>query len=168
MEMIPCIYLLNFKTLFMSIILSRANAFKKLAAFACCTVLFSFSSMPGGEGFEVFLNNKVVLQQFGTNMNTIKTLNLDQASASDELSIIYHHCGQMGKNRVVTIKDGQNNTLKKWSFKDEGNRMTCKVKDILNLQKGNTVLKLYYSSSELPEGRQLALLSVPAGSVATR
>jgi hypothetical protein len=152
----------------MSAIISRAYALKGLAAILCCAVLSSFTSMPGGEGFEVFLNNKVVLQQFGSKMNTIKTLNLDQASPDDQLAIIYHHCGQYGKNRVLTIKDGQNNTLKKWNFKDEGARMTCKVKDILNLQKKNAVLKLYYSSSELPEGRQLALLSVPAGTLATR
>lgn len=152
----------------MSTLISKGNALKKIAALTFCTILFSFSSMPGGEGFEVFLNNKVVLQQFGNNMKTVKTLNLEQASPDDQLAIIYHHCGQYGKNRVLTIKDEQNNTLKKWNFKDEGAKMTCKVKDILGLQKGNKVLKLYYSSTELPDGRQLALISVSAATVASR
>jgi hypothetical protein len=139
-----------------------------LAAIALSATLFSFSSKFGGEGFEVFLNNKVVLQQFGSKMNTVKTLNLEQASPNDDLAIIYHHCGKYGKNRVLTIKDGQNNTLKKWNFKDEGAKMVCKVKDILSLRKGNAVLSLYYSSSELPKGRQLASLSLPASNLASR
>jgi hypothetical protein len=35
--------------------------------------------------------------------------------------------------------------------------MSCNVQEIISLKKGsNQVLKLYYSSSELPSGRQLA------------
>ncbi len=139
-----------------------------VTAIALSATLFSFTSPFGGEGFEVFLNNKVVLQQFGNSMNTVKTLSLEQASPNDELAIVYHHCGKYGKNRVITIKDGQNNTLKKWSFKDEGAKMVCKVKDILGLRKGNTALNLYYSSSELPKGRQIASLSLPASNLASR
>ena len=134
---------------------------KRLATLALSAFLVSFSTSPtGGEGFEIFLNNKVVLQQFGKNLDKVKTLSLEQASPDDQLAILYHHCGQWGKNRVVTIKDEKNIVLKKWNFKDEGARMTCKVKDIVGLQKGNSpVLKLYYSSSELPEGRQLVAIN---------
>src|SRR5688572_33153834 len=154
----------------MSKIISKTNLIKRLAGIAFLALLLSFSTAPaGGEGFEIFLNNKVVLQQFGNSMNTVKTLSLDQAAPDDQLAIIYHHCGKWGKNRVVTIKDEKNNTLKKWNFKDEGARMTCKVKDIVGVQKGNgTVLKLYYSSSELPEGRQLVAINTGAKGVAKR
>jgi hypothetical protein len=39
--------------------------------------------------------------------------------------------------------------------------MSCNVQDLINLQKDNDqVLKLYYSSSELPNGRQLATVSI--------
>ena len=42
--------------------------------------------------------------------------------------------------------------------------MTCSVQEILSLKKGsNQVLKLYYSSSELPGGRQLAMVSLEKG-----
>jgi len=61
-------------------IISKTKALKNLAALILCTALFSFSSGSGGEGFEIYLNNKVVLQQFGNNMNTVKTLKLDQAA----------------------------------------------------------------------------------------
>ena len=154
----------------MSKIISKTNIVKRLAGIAFCALLLSFSTAPaGGEGFEIFLNNKVVLQQFGSNMDKVKTVSLEQASPDDQLAIVYHHCGKWGKNRVVTIKDEKDNTLKKWNFKDEGSRMTCKVKDILGLQKENkSVLKLYYSSSELPEGRQLVAFNTGTKGLAKR
>jgi hypothetical protein len=126
-----------------------------------CFTLFSFTDHKGGEGFEIFLNNKLVLQQFGNQVNNVKSLQLDQFSANDELIIKYYHCGKVGKNRSITIKDGQNKILKEWHFADvetANAAMTCKVKDIPGLKKGNgtVTLNLYYSSSELPKGRQLA------------
>jgi len=151
-------------------IISKSTALKRLAALTLCATVFSFSNIPGGEGFEIYLNNKVVLQQFGSNMNTVKTLKLDQAAANDEISVRYHHCGKVGKNRVITIKDEQDKVLKQWKFSDvpdAADRMTCKVKDILGLKNGkSTILKLYYSSSELPKERQLASLSVAPKSIA--
>jgi hypothetical protein len=39
--------------------------------------------------------------------------------------------------------------------------MTCRVKDLLGLQKGNShVLRLYYASSELPGGRELVAINM--------
>lgn len=146
-------------------IISKAKAIKTLSGVALCAILFSFSTNKGGEGFEISLNNKVVLQQYGSDLNTVKTLKLDQAADNDQLSIRYHHCGRVGKNRTITIKDGQDKVLKQWNFTDASNAaasMSCKVKDILGLRNGkNTILKLYYSSSELPKGRLLT--SIVAG-----
>lgn len=145
-----------------------------LLAGACIifiVMLSSFKTNFGGEGFEVFLNNKPVVQQFGNNMNVVKTLKLDQVTENDVLSVAYHHCGRVGKNRTLTLKDAKDKIVKQWSFKDvneAGARMNCKIKDILDLKKGNMVLKLYYSSSELPTGRQIAALSLPAGNLASR
>jgi hypothetical protein len=147
---------------------SRSKLLKSFAIIFSTAFLFSFTAKPGGEGFEVFLNNKVVLQQFGSAMKTVKTLSLEQAAPNDQLAIIYHHCGQMGKDRVLTIKDNLGNTLKKWNFKDEGSKMVCRVKDLLSLQKGNGALTVFYSSKELPEGRELAILSLHNQTVATR
>ena len=149
----------------MSTIISKAKMLKKLAGLILCAILVSFSNVTGGgEGYEIYLNNKIVLQQYGSDMNVVKTLNLDKADGNDELSLRYHHCGRIGKGRTISIKDGQDKVLKVWKFTDAaaGNRMGCKVKDILNLRKGkDNTLKLYYSSSELPNGRLLA--SIAAG-----
>jgi flagellar hook assembly protein FlgD len=133
--------------------------------------LFSFTHRKGGEGFEIYLNSKLVLQQFGSQLNNLKSIQLDQNSPNDELTIKYYHCGQAGKNRSITIKDGQNKVLKEWHFADVSTgsaAMTCKVKDITGLKKGEgpITFNLYYSSSELPKGRQLASLVVATQNMA--
>ena len=104
-----------------------------------------------------------MLQQFGKEMNVVKTLQLHSASPKDQLTIRYHHCGKVGKNRVVTIKDGQDKLLKEFRFKDVQipyGEMSCKVQELLSLKGSDQVLKLYYSSSELPNGRHLATVSL--------
>ncbi|MDZ4792670.1 MAG: hypothetical protein SGI83_00170 [Bacteroidota bacterium] len=139
---------------------------KKLALVIICSSLFSFSPVPGGEGFEIYLNNKVVLQQYGSDMNTIRTLQLVATKPADQLMIKYHHCGEVGKNRIVTIKDAQNSIMKEFRFPDGAipvAAMSVPVKDIVKLKKGNIALKLYYTSSELPAGRMLALINTAAG-----
>jgi hypothetical protein len=133
---------------------------KTLAMFAILATLSAFSSKPGGEGFEIFLNNQVILQQFGKEMNAAKNLDLGTATANDKLVIKYYHCGQRGTKRSITIKDGQNNILKKFRFTDSpvtGMAMSIPLQEILSLQKGKIYnLNLFYSSSELPGGRMLA------------
>ena len=151
---------------------------KTVAVVAITAALFSFStksplgSPAGGEGFEILLNGKMVLQSFGKSLNSVKTLQLSEASANDKLTIRYHHCGKVGKNRIVTIKDGQDNLVKTWRFKDAQTAvsdMSCNVQDIISLKKGsNRVFKLYYSSSELPAGRMLVSVVFDKTDVAIR
>jgi hypothetical protein len=74
----------------------------------------------------------------------------------------------VGKNRIVSLKDGQNKVVKEWRFADANEpvaAMNCSVKDILSV-KNTGVLKLYYASSELPKGRLLANIIVSNNSVA--
>ena len=93
-----------------------------LFSFSVKTVeaISSYKSNFGGEGFEVYLNDKLVLQQYGEKMNIVKTVELDQSAGNGELAIRYYHCGRPGKSRVVTIKDEKNVVLKEWRFGDEG------------------------------------------------
>lgn len=129
-----------------------------LSLLAVCLALFSFSFRWGGEGFEIYLNNKLVMQQFGSQMASVRSLQLDQRFANEELTVKYYHCGQAGKNRHITIKDAQNRILKDWNFAD-GNKagMNCPINEILALQKreSSNSMGLYYSSTELPKGRLL-------------
>jgi hypothetical protein len=136
---------------------------KMIVLLAISTALFSFTARPGGEGFEIYLNNKVVLQQYGNEMNTVKKLGLDQYTATDNLGIKYYHCGKAGKNRVITIRDNQNNIIKEYRYADvttPASAMMVPVKDILGLKKkAGSNLQLYYSSSELPKGRLLVFIA---------
>lgn len=137
---------------------------KSMLLMALSAILFSFTSSTGGEGFEIYLNNKMLLQQYGNQMKEVKNLQLTSAGVDDQLTIKYHHCGKVAKNRIVTIKDGQNNILKEWRFADVETPlggMNCSVKEIFNLKKGNiNTVNLYYSSSELPNGRLLAAVNI--------
>jgi hypothetical protein len=135
---------------------------KTMSLVAIAATLLSFSPKPGGEGFEISLNNKVLIQRYGTDINTVNSLQLNQTASNDQLIIKYHHCGKVGKNRIVTIKDGQNNVLKEFRYADVSTpvaAMSLPVKDILSLKKSNGTLKLYYASTELPNGRLLATIN---------
>ena len=96
-------------------------------------------------------------------MNTVQSLQLNVNSLDDKLTIKYHHCGKAGKNRVVTVKDNKNNVLKEFRYADATTTvsgMSVAVKDILNSKKGDgQTLKLYYSSSKLPNGRMLVSIN---------
>lgn len=138
---------------------------KAMMLVAIAAALVSFTPSFGGEGFEISLNGKVLLQQFGKDLHTVKDLQVGQLLPQDKLTIRYFHCGQAGKNRVVTVKDRQNHVLKVWHYEDAASAqggMLCSSQDIISLKKaGNNVFKLYYSSNELPGGR--LLVNIVAG-----
>lgn len=139
----------------------KALLSQTMLLFALSATLLSFSSTPGGEGFEIYLNNKVVLQRYGNEINTVTTLQLSQATMDDKLSIRYHHCGRAGKNRLIVLKDEQNKILKEFRYPDvaaPASGMEIRLKEILNLKKSN-ILRLSYSSSELPNGKTLVTLN---------
>lgn len=124
--------------------------------------LASFSAKPGGEGFEIFLDQQLVIQQFG-NM-TAPALPLGDRTTGSKLFIKYHHCGKTGKDRVITIKDENNKVRKVYHFPDSPSSasvMALELKEIKQLKTAMTAsLQLYYASSELPAGRQLARIEL--------
>lgn len=129
-----------------------------------CVGLFSFSNNRGGDSFEIWLNGKIMLQQFVHVSSAVQTLHLNAASANDKLDIYYRHCGQVGTDRYITIKDENDRQLKVWKFRDSnGNNpaMSIKLKDISGLKKSkDSKLNIVYSSNELPNGKVLATLIV--------
>lgn len=146
---------------------------KTLSLLAVCATLFSFSIYRGGDSFSIYLNNKLVFEQHVHMKEGVKSFELGKANYNDQLSIYYSHCGKPGKGRSIAIKDENNKTLKEWHFGDASNTkssMTCKVGDILDLQKNKEgKLQLYYSSKELPKGQILAAIVVGgSGKTASR
>ena len=131
---------------------------KAFALLAVAATLLSFSPT-GGEGFEILVNGKTVLQKYGGEMDRVNVLQLSKTSPTDKITFRYHHCGRVGKNRVITIKDMNDVIIKSFKFTDSPTPvgdMSCTMQDLITLQKnGNTSFKVYYSSTELPKGRQL-------------
>ena len=142
---------------------SKLMAIKSLLVIACIG-LFSFSNNRGGDSFEIWLNGKMMLQQFVHVSSAVQTLRLNAVSPNDKLDIYYRHCGQVGSDRYITIKDENDRPLKVWKFADSnGNNpvMSIKLKDIAVLKKGkDSKLSIFYSSKELPKGKVLATLAV--------
>lgn len=130
-----------------------------LALPVLCTVLFSFSGNSGGDVFEIYLNGKQVLQQFVYMDKSAKTLQLQTSGDNDKIEVFYSHCGVMGKNRVLTLRNEKNELIKELKFRDVNNNrslMGFYRRDVTNNM--NTVLNLYYSSKELPAGKLLATI----------
>ena len=124
--------------------------------------LASFSKMKGGDYFEIYLNNKLVVQQVLHSDKNVKQLSLQQSNYRDQLKVVYSECGRIGQDRKITIKDDQNRLLKQWSFVNgtkSAKEMIVNVKDILDLKKGDAVLQLVYSSRELSKGQVLASIT---------
>jgi hypothetical protein len=124
------------------------------------TLLFSFSSLMGGDMFEIYVNNNLVVQQHIAETKTVKNLAWNEGNKISEIKIRYSHCGVAGKNRSIVIKNSQNQVLKKWQFSDSPDQsMNFKIKDLSALQNSNTALYIYYTSKELPDGMLLATIN---------
>ena len=147
-------------------------AIKLLVPIGLVVLLSAFSGSMGTDSFTISLNGKTLLQQYVTRDETTKSLQLDQRDYNDQLIISYNHCGEVGTNRTIVLKDGQNKLLKEWHFADAAGTspvgpnaaMSCKVKDIFDLQKanGSDKINLYYSARQLPNGRLLASFVFPS------
>jgi len=124
--------------------------------------LTSFTKVKGGNYFEIYLNNRLVVQQVLHSDKNVKQLSLQQSNYKDQLKVVYSECGRIGLERKITIKDGQNRVLKQWSFVNgtkSAKEMIVNVKDILDIKNGDAVLQLVYSSKELTKGRVLASIT---------
>jgi hypothetical protein len=130
-----------------------------VALVSLSVTLLSFSLIPGGDHFEVYLNKKLVFQQAVSQTSSLKTLALDERNINDQVDVFYSHCGKIGSKRMIIIKDGKN-VVKQWRFAEaSGNKfMSIGAKEFLSYQNknGDRKLNLYYSSHELPQGRLLA------------
>ncbi|HEY1022400.1 MAG TPA: hypothetical protein VGE06_08795 [Flavisolibacter sp.] len=134
---------------------------KKLLACCFASALWivdsSFSGKWGGDIFAIYLNGKQVLRQVVHTEPSVKTLSLVSGNEKDKIDVLYSHCGQAGKSRVITIRNEKNELVKKLSFgdgSDDQSLMGFHRKDLGNAKQ--TKVSLYYSSSELPAGKLLA------------
>ena len=134
---------------------------KALLLVSFVSLASSFTASDGGEVFEIYLNNKLLVRQHITGSFSLQNLNLTEANANDKLVIYYNHCGMPGKARTIAIKDAAGNILRKYSFGDGANLkdgMTIPVKELLTLEKNHkgAQLAIHYTAKELPKGLTLS------------
>ena len=145
-----------------------------IALAACLAILFTtlLSFSFGGDSLEIYLNQKMVLQQFMHVDKSIKTIALDQSDYDKQLNVYYRHCGIAGKGRKISVQDESHKLVKSLQFADGADKnagMSIKVRDLFpgkNID-GKKV-QLYYSSKEMPEGKLLATLVYRNQAVAVR
>ena len=145
-----------------------SSAFIKTFMVLFAAILFSSAVFAGGDSYKIYLNKKLVTEQFVSRASSGSlNLNLGKANYNDEITVYYSHCGTVGKGRSIVVKDSKDNVLKEWKFSDSkdgsASVMTIRVKDILAFKKNNSdaSLKLYYFSAQyLPQGRLLTSITL--------
>lgn len=144
-----------------------SRAFMLACAFITLAIgSLSFTYRFGLDGYEVYLNNKLVLKQYINQPLNLRVLALDKAKETDQLQFVYNHCMRdngAGTGRSISLKDDTGNTLHKWDFADATSgslKMTVAVKDLLQAEKkaAGHQLSLYYSSKELEKAEMLSMV----------
>ena len=110
----------------------------------------------GGDGYAIYLNNKLILKQYQGQTLTLTSLVLNPSNVNDKLVIVYTRCNvpdKSGKSRSITIKDNNGNVLKVWTFNnlaDDQGTMSIPVREILELQKkaGEKLISIYYAAQD--------------------
>ena len=146
--------------------LSKSAAVIGLLAFSLG--LFAFNTRFGGDSLEVWINNKMVFQQFMHVDKSVHNIVLQESNYNDNISFRYSHCGQLGKQRTIALKDANDKVLKQWTFTNgSGQSMSFSAKEIMDRQKNSTaVIHVYYTSSEIPNGKLLVSMTRSSASFA--
>lgn len=120
---------------------------------------FAFRPVPGGDVYQIFLNDKLLLKQLVIEPIDLRTLSLEKAKPTDKLVVYYSHCGTVGKGRAIKIQNSKGEIVKQWQFPDsEDGAMVIPVKELIQLKTAGGDLRMTYSSREIPKGRMLTSL----------
>ena len=93
--------------------MQKSNFFAMLFLLGIATFMVAFVSPAGGEGYEIYLDNKLVIQQFGKQMKVVKNLQLNSSHSKSALGIKFYHCGMAGKSRTLELKVSDKQVIKK-------------------------------------------------------
>src|SRR5690348_5326237 len=96
-----------------SISFSWANA---LVGISLCALLFSFSPLPGAHSVKVYLDGKLVLDQYVNFKSNAPSLTINPAEKYNQLIVRYSECGRTVTGRSLTLKDDHDNVLKNWRY----------------------------------------------------
>ncbi|GAA0880517.1 hypothetical protein GCM10009119_34870 [Algoriphagus jejuensis] len=137
-----------------------------LLAIVLGLVTMSFSPRLGLDGYEIYLNDKLIMKQYINQPLNLRTLQLDKAAPEDMLWIKYNHCtikSGSGSERVIVLKDMKGHELKQWKFANspsENKPMKVSVAELRQLEKEHAdhQVSMYYKSKELADAELLAYL----------
>ena len=107
----------------------------------------STAAKAGLDGYQIYLNDKLILKQSVNEPLNLESLGLSQANVNDKITIHYSQCNRpdkLGKGRSITLKDSKGTIVKQWRFKDakDGNTgMVIPVKELLMLDQTNSAWK---------------------------
>jgi len=143
-------------------LMKKPTPFRIFSGLAASIILFAFTLDFGGEVYEVYLNDKLMIQQAVHGKYDVPKLLLEK-NGSARISINYVNCGQIDTERKVSIRSDKNEILKEFAFKNvsgsENKRMDFMVKDLLTISDhGKLNLLLVYSSKQI-EKRSIASVS---------
>jgi len=136
----------------------RQAAFWTLLA-ALGLASLAFTKPAGGDSFEIYLDNQLLMQQYLFRDAATKTVNLPTPGNNKSLIVKYSHCGVAGKNRSISLKDAHSLLLKKYSYADAVDPKKGMVIPIKDIPSGVQV-QLFYQSKELPDGKTLVYLDM--------
>ncbi len=132
-----------------------------------------FSARAGVDTYQIYLNDKLILQQSVLNPLSLSTLPITKANANDKLVIYYSQCNapnKIGKGRSLVIKDASGKLVKEWKFTDtEGSsRMEIPVKELLALEDkfASNTLTIFYTAQGMAKEQKLISLNSVAKSAA--
>lgn len=139
-----------------------------LALVSISALFVSFALRPGTDHFQVYVNNKLVMEEFTYNRKTASPIVLDGNTGL--VGVLYSHCGVMGTARKLSLKDGSNNVIKMWEFAD----VNPKAKDVMKFdlaelngfRKSHQKLSLCYHAKELVEDVVIAPIQWEKNAVA--
>lgn len=134
--------------------LRSTTLFAVLATFILC----AFTPLPGGYSYEVYLNDRLVIQEHLYGRKEAPTVPLNTTAAQDELSIMFNDCNKVDTSRKISLKTEDDKTLKEWTFADSPDlkdHMDIKVSEITVFRKNHSTVKLMYSSKQVSDGVHL-------------
>ncbi|HMJ67920.1 MAG TPA: hypothetical protein VK508_03455 [Cyclobacteriaceae bacterium] len=142
--------------------------FKGLTVLAAlCMILSSFALKPGAHSCQVYLDDKLLVDQYMVNRTIARKIIIDPAENHKQFTLKYNECGRTVTGRVIIIKDENDKVLKEFKFdgstKGYEDPMTCSVKDLVALKQTSGNLKVYYASNDFPEGQHVASLVIGPG-----
>ena len=132
-------------------------------------IMQSFDRAPGGDLYRIYLNDKMVLEQFVTLPQQKHQLTLTELNEKDRMVVYYSHCGSPGTARSVQVKDSKGAIIKQWKYMDTKEiGLQVAVKELLPILEKNGTVTIHYASAEVSSGKLLAALNPGKTVVAKR